>query len=243
MIITKPVKVTWRAYLDEISSPYEIVKSEKLRKNLKKLNDQLPQLGLRVEIQKDLSEDVFLKWLAIYNKVIGSKKEGRIKIDQSWLANKIKGGKSVYGVLLYDDNGLIGGNLGTLTNEKMTVGYGALLPFDTKHNLGAFIDFKCIEAGFNWGYKVVSFGQDTNLYGGHLSVGLLSHKARLGLTIEEKADKGFEQLETQELRLRTDTIMFLGKGKILYIIYKNEKPQGVEFMAKGIERVEYLNNE
>lgn len=248
MIITKPVKVTWRAYLDNISDPktestdsaYKIIKSEKLRKNLKRLEGQLTQLGLRVEVQKDLRYDIFLNWLDIYKEVLDGKKEGRIKIDQSWLDKKQKEGKTAFGVFLYNNDVLLGGNIGVLREGTMTVGYGVLLPFDTKFNLGAFVDFVCIKLGLDWGYKLVSFGQDTNLYGAHLSTGLFSHKARLGLTIEAKKDKGWEKVDTDNLTINSDILIFLGDDKTLHVLYRNEKPMETEFGARGVERIEFV---
>lgn len=237
----RPTKITWRAYLTNINDPFDVIKSDKLKKNIKKWTNELPNVGIVVTVEDDLKPDLFKKWLTIYRNEIGRKKRANIAIDEDWLVKKKKKGKKVGGVFVYKDAVLFGGNVFVDDGTKLSVGYGVVkLPGSLKINLAAVIDFKCLEYGLSKSYPFVSFGKDTNLYGFHLSAGLFSYKSRLGLTCEPAEKYGYVTTKFVNYAKFDDTIIFLTKPKSeseLTILYKSHVPVEKEYMANGISRI------
>lgn len=241
----RPKKISWRAYLKDFTDSYRVVHSSKLRKNLKKWISHMESEGIVFRVSEPLADELFSEWITLYKNHLGKKDRANIAIDETWLSRKVEKGKKTAGLFLYHNDQLIGGNVMTLEEKKLSVGFGtAEKVTGLDWNLGALLDFLTIQYGMEKGYEVVSFGQDTNLYGQHLLAGLFSYKARLGLTPEPVEKQGWVTTKFLRFDKFMDPIVFMREGYILQILYKDRKPVAMEYFADGIisvnvERVRY----
>lgn len=236
----RPRKISWRAYLNN-QSPYDIIRSKKLRKLMVKWEQEMPVYGLELRVIDPLDKDNFQEWLQIYTKHIGEKEHANFAIDETWLKEKQQNKKDIVGLLMYKHGTLIGGNICTLQKDKLSIGFGIVKHSKNLNwNLGALLDFLTIKFGVEKGYKIVSFGRDTNLYGLHLSAGLFSYKSRLGLTPEPVEKTGWVTTKFLNYDKFTDPIVFVEErnSKLnLQVLFRNEEPIEKEYLPNGIHSI------
>ncbi|OGM33287.1 hypothetical protein A3D00_00165 [Candidatus Woesebacteria bacterium RIFCSPHIGHO2_02_FULL_38_9] len=177
----RPYKITWRKSLT--SDPVITqIRSKRARKQIKSDIDKITGLGIKIITVSGISEKLFSQWIRLYKKIISAKKLGFVVIGKDWLTKKRKKGKKTGAVLAVKENKIIGGDIFFEVNKILGVGYGIAekIP-ELSGGLGLLLDYYFLEYAQSLGYKEVSFGQDTNLYGHDLSIGLLTYKSKLGL--------------------------------------------------------------
>lgn len=240
--IKAPPKITWKAYLDNYSSPIEFIKSKKFRKSIRFGLDRMENLGIKLVQTGNLSKRTFQDWFDVYREEIRKKPRGRMALSEDWLENKLSQGKKVGGVFLYKKGRLFGGNLHVYVGDKLVVGYGIAKRIN-EVDIGLIMDYYSLKDGFDKGYKVVSFGQDRNLYGYHLSSGLFSYKSRLGLTpgIPNKCPIMATKIVSFR-KLDKITIILSVEEKKLFanVFWRDIEPDEKEFAARGIESVRLI---
>jgi hypothetical protein len=241
----RPQKITWRAYIKDYPDLFQFIKADRLKKSMKKWFKEYTQEGIAIEYIQDLDSDHFSVWLEKYTSLLSKKDRPNLKLTQDWYANKKAQGKQVGAVFLYQDGTFIGGNICLVETEKLSVGYGVVEKRDgTSYNMGAFVDFATLQFARELGREVVSFGQDTNLYGFHLSVGLLSYKSRFGLTAEPSLKSGLFTTKFIHFEHLSEVVAFMtlnGNKTAISVIYSGEKPNASEFQARGIDEVILIN--
>lgn len=233
----RPQKISWRAHLDNLSDPIQVVKSKKLRKSLAKWERQLSSVGLTVSVSQDLTDEEFEEFLVLYRKLVGQKQRANIALSSSWLEKKREQGKNVGAIFVYKGEKLLGGNLVIFGQKWLIVGYGVARKIENL-NLGALLDYLTIKYGSEKGYKTVSFGRDTNLYGFHLSTGLFSYKARLGLTPEPNKKAGVVTTKFLSFEKFDERVLFLtttSEGLEIVVLWRGEEPSAHEFEARGVK--------
>lgn len=239
--IVRPVKISWRAYLQDKSEKYSYVKSHKLRKNVEKWIKELSNNNLSFKVERELKNESFLKWYKVYAAVMGIKDRLNMHIDESWLKSKQEQDKKTWGLFLYHRNKLIGGNIGSYGKEMLLVGYGAVRQVpEINWNLGALVDISTIEFGRELAFKTVSFGKDTNFYGLYLSPGLFSYKCRLGLVPEYVAKSGYVTTKVVSFEHLSDPVVLLtkkGSKLVTTVITQNNDIIPKEYEANGVEEV------
>lgn len=243
----RPRKVIWQFNKDLLEDPsdiYSFVRSSKLKKLLKKWNQALSQHDIEIKVKDPLSQESFFAWYQIYRSTLSKKDHGRIAMADTWLDDKTQKGQYVIGVFLYKNGYLLGGNICTLLSNKLSIAYGLISEkFSSGINWGAILDFKTIEYGVQKERNIVSFGQDTNLYGYHLSPGLLSYKSRFGLLPKPQEKKGWVTTKFVSTEKFSDTVFFFSEKNgefILTCLYKYEKPEGKEFLSRGTNRIDFI---
>ncbi len=241
----RPLKVSWRAYIQEYDDLFQFIKADRLKKSLKKWFREYKEEGISIEYVHDLSLDQYDTWLTKYSSLLSEKERPNLKITQEWYLEKKQAGKTLGAVFLYQDGEFIGGNVCVIEAERLSVGYGVVEKrAGTSFNMGAFVDFATLMFARDLKKEYVSFGQDTNLYGHHLSTGLLSYKSRFGLTAVPVAKSGIVTTKFIHFEHFVDTIAFValdGDKTTLVVIYTGEKPHPDEFKARGITDVLLLD--
>ncbi len=243
----RPRKISWRLNIENIDDLYGLIKSSKLGDNIAKWSKELMQSELEIKSVENLTKEEFGQWLSIYSAKIAEKQRGNTKVDQAWFDKKGVGDGKIGAILVYYNGKLIGGNIFT-HGEKFIVGYGIVeRPDGVNWNLGALVDFECIKKAKELGYKVISFGKDTNLYGFHLSSGLFSYKARLGLNPEPIEKEGWVTTKFLSFDKFNFPVVFLAKDEgdknYIQVLYKEEKPNPQEFETTNITDVRLLKVE
>src|SRR6185369_7235513 len=178
----RPNKVSWRKILDD-KPAIEQINSKRARKQIIGDTNKLSKLGIEIKIIKDIQEQVFQEWLLLYKKIISAKERGDVLLNEKYLKDKKELGKITSGIFAYQNGKMVGGELFSDKNGILGIGYGIAERFDELNGgLTLLMDFEFIKYAQENGYKEISFGQDTNLYGHDLSIGLITYKAKLGFT-------------------------------------------------------------
>ncbi|EKD62687.1 MAG: biotin carboxylase-like protein, partial [uncultured bacterium] len=186
----RPMKIAWRKHITK-SSILEQIKSKRAQKQIKSDIKKIANLGIRIEVIPEIDQAMFAKWFAVYNKMIKAKKYGKLVIDKDWLKAKQKAGRKVGAVVAFKKEKILGGEVFFEVAGRLTVGYGAAAKIsELAGGLTLLLDYYFLDYASRQGYDEVSFGQDTNLYGTDLSIGLLAYKVKLGLT-PVKANKTY----------------------------------------------------
>jgi hypothetical protein len=241
----RPLKVAWRAYIASYPDLFQFIKADRLKKSLKKWFKEYPQEGISIEYIRDLSATQYEMWLAKYTGLLLQKDRPNLKLTQEWYQEKKGKNKELRAVFLYQDGAFIGGNICTIEADRLSVGYGVVEKREgTSYNMGAFVDFATLLFARELGKGIVSFGQDTNLYGFHLSLGLLSYKCRFGLTAEPVLKNGLVTTKFVHFEHLKDTIAFVSitdSKTTITVLYTGEEPRTAEFQARGIDEVVLIN--
>lgn len=221
----RPEKISWGVSLGD-DDPIRLVKAKRLRKHLKYWLNNMNKYGLSYEIKKELSGKEFGLWFDKYYKLLSSKEKANIKINPNWMDYKLSMGKKVGGIFIYYKNKFLGGNVFIHTDDKFTVCYGVVEKVKQPNwSLGAIIDFLSIKYAWDLGYKRVGFGQDNNLYGYHLSVGLIQYKLNLGLIPSYKDTNKMYTTRFINTKKFSDCVVFLSikDGKdVFYVLEKGK---------------------
>ena len=227
----RPAKIGWGMDITK-NDPITCVRAKKLQKHLKTWLNNMDKYGLKYEVKDDLSSKDFILWFEKYKSLLSSKEKANIKINPLWITYKKKTGKKVGGIFLYKDNKFLGGNVFTVSGDKLTVCYGVVERLKIPNwSFGAIIDFLCMKYAKEKGFKRIGFGQDNNLYGHHLSIGLLQYKLNLGLVphIKDTGTVYTTRFITKD-KFKNE-IVFLGikdKKNVFYILKKKSDSEVVK---------------
>ena len=176
----RPMKIAWRKELNN-EPIIDQIRSTRAQKQIRVDLKKIAPLGIKVKILPEINQELFEQWLNLYQKIIGNKRGGHLVIDREWLQEKQEKGKKVGAIMAFKNHQLIGGDLFFEVAGRLSVGYGISEKIKgLAGGLGLLLDYCFMEYAQKEGYKEVSFGQDTNLYGHELSSGLLAYKTKLG---------------------------------------------------------------
>jgi hypothetical protein len=177
----RPLKISWRMEITD-RPIIEQIRSKRARKQIRSDEKKLASLGIEIKIIPELSEEIFRQWLSLYEEKMKEKEKGIVVIGPNWLKNKISR-RIVFGaVLAYCQGQIIGGNLFHRIKDRLSLSYGVAERTEGLiGGLGLLLDYYSLLHAQKSGFKLISFGQDENFYGFHLSSGLLFYKAKLGL--------------------------------------------------------------
>jgi len=181
--IVRPMKVAWRKTMDLNVDTLSQIPSKKTQKHIKYDLEKIKELGIEIKVYPEITSVQFNKWHDLYKKVISQKTNGEIVIDKEWFQDKIKKGKKVGGVFAEKDGDIVSGDIFFEINGRLSVGYGVGERLkELRGGLMVLTDFTFLNYAKENGFAEVSFGQDTNLYGSDLSIGLIAYKTKLGFS-------------------------------------------------------------
>lgn len=241
----RPLKIAWRKTLTD-NPIIEQIDSKRAQKQIISDTSKLTKLGIAIKIIEELDVKTFSEWLELYKKIISAKEKGHIGIDEKYLEKKREAGKQVKGIFAYQEGKMVGGELFSEVKGVLGIGYGIGERFEELNGgLTLLMDFEFIKYAQKHGYKEVSFGQDTNLYGTDLSTGLITYKSKLGFTPRVANKTYFVSTHFPNFGKLSDPIMFFAEdtnNKLKLIVIHNKEIDKNNILApKGIEKIEFIN--
>jgi len=176
------------------------------RKRILKCFRECEKHGITIKKEKILSKENFDTFFEIYKNNMEEKERGIVILERDWY-NKRK--DIACGVFAVKDKKIIGGIL--LTKKKATVSFCFSSADKAYFDIGIndFLNVNAIEFTIELGYKYIIRGQDTNLYGHHLSPGLYLFKKSLGFCIQPRKKQGFALTKIVNFDKFGDVIFFI----------------------------------
>jgi len=242
----KANKIIWRL---DINPQYPFGHLDrKKRKKLFHNAKQADKLGIKVVLENDLKQESFIKWFEIYQKQTEEKSLGRLAISQKWLAERQEKGEKVGGILVYQGDNMLGGLLFKkfLKKNRLSVSYRAYIRKNgLELGIGGLLEYYLLYFISGMGFKTITRGRDTNLYGHHLSPGLFHFKRSYGFF--PWINPEFEDIEISSCafisfdKFPHDNILFLTGEQLdltLHIIYRDQLPDIKLYEAVSIKKVE-----
>jgi len=165
-----PTKITYEIELDGTMEDYLKTLNQKRRYNLLRQHKIIEE-KIDTHIKEDINEEDFNNWNTGYKEFISELPHGDNRVDDSWFDSRGK----LHLLVEYRDrltNEIVGGTLVKKMKEKMSMSYGWANKEERRLGIATHEVFILLDYAISKGYKKLSFGQDNNLYGGHLSLGL-----------------------------------------------------------------------
>lgn len=170
-----PTKIEFILRLPRTINEYWQSLPASLRGNLKR-KYRRAETAVGVEFKHDLSGKDFLAWYAGYQTEIRRKIFGRDVIGDPIGYFNNHQNLLLWNILAKPDDKVIGGAVMALTKRQLRYKLAWYGQEAKKYNAGYYLVLKCIEWAIDHQLRQFSFGRDTNLYGGHLSLGLHQFK-------------------------------------------------------------------
>lgn len=147
--------------------------SSKRSSILKRIRDC--ESSYAIEFQQEINIDDFNTWLLGYKRFISTLTDGRDRIDPNWFSEKAS---QHIGAFIKDrlSNEIVGGGLIKVFGMKLSLSY-AYYEEDLKKKGGStYLLMELFKYAGKNNFSKISLGRDSNLFGGHLSTGLLDYK-------------------------------------------------------------------
>lgn len=241
----RPRKVVWRMKIG--SEPIiSQIRSKRARKQIRGDEKKLKAKGIEIKTFSHLDQSLFEEWRNLYGRKIDSKKKGRILVGQNWLSKREKKGKKLGAALAFQEGKIIGGNLFYQIRKTLSVAYGITerIP-GLAGGLGLLLDYYSMVYAQALGCQAISLGQDTNLYGFHLSPGLLFYKVKLGFKPVPATKTGWATTYFLNFERFGEEVMFFGDGKeglSLYIITEKTLAESA-YLPLGVGECQVFDKE
>jgi len=234
----KPVKVT---YLLKISNKEDYLKSlshnrrKRMKKSIRNCKD------IKIIKEKKITKKRFLEWYKIYKNNISDKDIGIIRIGKDWVDQKQKKAYAIYAV---KGDKIIGGILLKKVKDlgRVSICYSASIKKYLSLGINDYLNLNVLLLAKELGYKFISRGMDTNLYGCHLSPGLYLFKKSLGYKVGPRKEKGDELIKIVKFDKFGDIILFFSysNGRLegnLFIKNKDDEKLIGEYNAEFIKKL------
>lgn len=178
----KPTKVMWRAPVQSWEDYLASLNS----KNRNRLKAKLKKSEAVIVRYSPLTSSQFEKWYPLYESEVVGKEKGQRLIDPDW-ARARENREDIepyWGTFFYapESNELIGGAIVKYDKKKgvAMIAYAAYNGNFSQAELSIRTFYEVIEHSRQNGFHQISYGMDSNLFGEHLSMGLMEYKASLG---------------------------------------------------------------
>lgn len=223
----RPKKIMWEMDFKG-SAPIDRIRSVRMRKHLRKWIFDMNKYDLKYEIKEPLVSTDFMLWYEKFRSLLSAKEKANIKIYPGWLDEKKREGKIPGGIFLYKGDKFIGGNIYIRSDNLFNVGFGACEKIESPNwGMGTIVDFLSAEQAKKLGYKKIRYGIDNNLYGHHLSTGLLKYKLNFGLVPVVNSKTQIYSTRFTNTDKFDNTIAFLGSKDCENVFYILKK-QGID---------------
>lgn len=238
--IVRPEKVQWMFPLK--GEVIDSIPSSSLRKFLRTADDTLRENNIVVDYS-EMSEEKYAEWYSFYSQNMEEKKYD-VFASKSLIEEKKLEGKTVFGILLYRGDELVGGGI-IIRKEKQwaSLAYKASLRLSlgNKQNssLGAIIDYLFVEKMKQEGVQSVTGGRSRNAFGVLNSFSHLEYKLRFGYV-------PFPDLESQSLTSvpldEKEAVVFVGiqsGEKYLFLLRKKGVQVELDFSRFSTPQLPY----
>ena len=244
----RPMQIAWRKKLSIKDHIIDQIPSKRARKQLNSDIKKISQLGIEIQVLPEINQEIFEKWLTLYEKIISSKEKGDVLVDKDWLNRKKEKGKKVGAILAYTKRNLIAGDLFFEVSGILCEGYGISEKISgLSGGLSQLLDYYFLSYAKDNKYQEVSFGQDTNFYGFDLSEGLINYKAKFGFTPIPARKTYFVNTLFLNFDKFENNIMFFSQeeeGLILNVITKDSNfDKTTVYLPQGVAEIRVFNKD
>lgn len=235
----RPLKIRWTMKAPEDEESYLASLKRNRRKRILGAFRKCEKENISIYKEEILTKKTFEEWLDIYQAHLNEKEKGIIKIGKDW----IKGKQDIAaGIFAKKGSKLIGGIILKKNYEQNTliISYSAFDRNFAKIGINDCLNVRAILLASKLGFKLITRGKDTNLYGHHLAIGLFLFKKSLGFVIEPLKKYGDVLTEINNFDKFEDQIFFVSynkKGLEGNLIIKNEKISLDEFESEFLEKL------
>jgi len=159
--------------LETFLSKFESSKRSSIKKRIRTTEQELETMFL-----DPIDIETFQKWEIGYKKFINSLSDGRAYANLEWFKTAQEGHIGIFFVNKQTGE-FEGGSLIKKFTESSKLSMSYAWYSERAKEVGASTTLICklIEFAISNNYKYISFGQDANLYGGHLALGLEEFKS------------------------------------------------------------------
>jgi hypothetical protein len=166
--------------------------------------------GISILKEEFLSEKNFERFLKVYKKNISEKERGIIVLGKEWYARRKKVASGIFAVR---KKKIIGGML--LKKKRNCISFCFSSAEKKYENVGIndFINLHAITFAQKLGFTHIIRGQDTNMYGHHLSSGLYLYKKSLGFSVQPRKKPGYALTKILSFSKFDDLIFFISINK------------------------------
>ena len=211
-----PTKITYEI---EIPENFDLILSrlnKKRRYNLKRLH-RICSEKYDYKIEEEITRDDFEEFRKSYDSFIGSKELGDNRIDDTWFEEKSKD----HILIKYfdkNDSRLAGETVAKRLpkTNKLSMSYGWTDEESKKLGIATYEVYILLEYCIEKSIGRFSYGQDDNLYGGHLSIGLHNFKTYFGATPRVTKSALIKGIRANEVALQN------GPAIIFYTLDESE---------------------
>lgn len=168
------------------------------KRNIVKRKEEEAKSSFQCKLVSSITEKQYGEWKAGYDQFIGEMTFGRNKIAED-VYRLHSQSLMIYEIRLHEE--LLGGVLYQKKDKQLRMKYAWYSPQARNKNASTSAVLDGIKFAIENGFSEFSFGRDTNLYGGHLSIGLHQFKEFWGAKarIVEKANlRSIGSLKVQE---------------------------------------------
>ena len=240
----RPLKITYVMKAPESLDSYLATLTRNRRKRILKCIRECEHKGITLRKEEFLTQESFKAFYKVYKKNIGEKKRGIMTLHKAWYAKR---SHDACGVFAIRKKKIIGGILLKKKRNSMSFCYSSSeKPY---FGINDFLNVHAIVYTKELGFSHIIRGQDTNLYGHHLSPGLYLFKKSLGFSIQPRKKQGFALTQIVNYDRFGDSIFFItinDANKLEASLFlKNHYQKPDEFVADFIEKlhVYYIGKE
>lgn len=237
----KPQKVKWQRMVRSLEEELKFLPSKKrsrLQSKLQRSCDVPVELG-------PLTAKDFAEFYDLYETEVIGKERGRRVIDANWANSKSDVELKKYHKLFFRDPSsgqLIGAAIVKLDarNGKATIAYAAYCGEYRNRELSVRTFVEAMSLAKKLGYSTLSYGQDSNFYGHHLTPGLMQYKASLGFkVIPGKESEILKILNPQKLQDQVVFFSYVSTDQLNLIACDLSVQATSMTLPEGIERITY----
>lgn len=176
-----PTKIEFILHLPASIDEYWNTLPSNPRSNLRRKYDKAKKY-VDIEIREPFSLEEFLRWYEGYKKEIESKNYGKNVIKDPLAYFQNHNTLLLANVRHRQSGNIIGGSILSFDSRQLRYKLAWYNNEAKKHNASYLLILECIHFAIDKQCDTFSFGADTNLYGGHLSLGLHQFKAAFHTT-------------------------------------------------------------
>ncbi|MFZ3301258.1 MAG: hypothetical protein WA152_00920 [Microgenomates group bacterium] len=244
--IRRPRNIAWRMNIDN-RPIMDQIRANRTRKQITSDLNKIKDLGIEIEVVKEINQKQFGEWFVLYKKLIERIPGGHLALNEKWFEKKKIDGKVVGGIFATQNNKLVGGELFLEKNKILGIGYGVSERFNELNGgLTLLMDYKFLEYAQGLGYGEASFGQDGNLYGYDLNPGLIQYKTKIGFSpVPSKKSIWVNTFMTKLKKIKGDVMFFSGdetKIDTLVVLTRNSKDTDYSaYLPKEVKNIKILD--
>jgi hypothetical protein len=231
-----PSIISWRKEIKQEPIDKQIY-AEYLKKQLRVVRKAVKNKEIKVSVVDNLNQSLFDEWYKLYRQHKTTKGEGRVVIEPDWLNLQILSGKRIGAIMVWQNNKIIAGSMVNFMTKRLSIDYQAVaLSRQRSKNLVLLLDYYGMQLAKKRNYTYISLGQETNLYGYHLSTNRIKYKYDLGFRPQPAYKADWVTLFINKPAKFDDPIMFWGDDHDKLRLYVISRKQNIgDYLPETID--------